>query len=169
MKITVKNNTPFLSNTNNSIVVERIGIFNINNKPISYTICFNLDHGHRMGYLILPYKTYDNIKDDIYDVEVHGGVTFFESTDTHPYKLFKQQTVVGFDTGHGSDVTDFTAWKYYLDMFSNKIGIGNYSFILENMEDMKELEEHFDKHILWTQYAVENELYDLAKSISIYL
>jgi hypothetical protein len=165
MNITVKNNLPRLSDTNNNIVIEREGVFNIDNKSIYYVVCFNLEHGHRIGYLILPYKVYDELEDNIYDIDVYGGITFFESTDNHPYKLIKPHTVIGFDTGHSMDLIDFISWKYYLDTFINDIGVENYEFIIEHMEDMKRLEKHLNKHFLWTQFAVENELYNLAKEI----
>jgi hypothetical protein len=169
MNIKVGNKLPRLSDTNNNIVIEREGVFNIENKSIHYAVCFNLEHGNRMGYLILPYKSYDNIKNDTYDILPDRDITFFDVTDNHPYKLIKQHTVIGFDTGHTTDLIDFISWKYYLDVFLNEIGMENYLFTAVHVEDMVKLEKHLNKSFLWTQFAIENELYKLAEEIWIYL
>lgn len=59
--------------------------------------------GHRCGYANIPYELYPK---DVYEVEVHGGVTFEDESIPEPYLESIKGNWIGFDCSHAGDCGD---------------------------------------------------------------
>lgn len=110
-------------NINDCVVVEDGGIY----KNYQYLITF-MHMGHRCGYVgINKENKFYNLShyDDLPDLDVHGGVTFFDTSDCIiDENLIKNSCGdkwIGFDAGHYMDKLDkflaiklFSSPNYYL-------------------------------------------------------
>jgi hypothetical protein len=97
---------------NESAMAEDGGIY----KDYEYLITFN-DMGFRCGYVAVKenHKLYNNDDYDSLDLNVHGGVTFFDKSDCIlDLDLIKKSCDdkwVGFDAGHAYDGHDLNLVK----------------------------------------------------------
>lgn len=102
---------------NESAMAEDGGIY----KDYEYLITFN-DMGFRCGYVAIKenHKLYNNDDYDSLDLNVHGGITFFDKSDCIlDQDLIKTSCAdkwIGFDAGHGYDGHDLELSKKYFNI-----------------------------------------------------
>jgi hypothetical protein len=90
---------------NSGSYVEGGGVY----KGYEYLVVLN-HNGHRCGYVAIdsthPLHQCESYDDPRMDIDVHGGVTFFE---TQPTESSCTDKWIGFDCGHHDDLPDLDA------------------------------------------------------------
>ncbi len=124
---------------NESVIAEDGGIY----KDYEYLITFN-DMGFRCGYVAIKenHKLYNNDDYDSLDLNVHGGVTFFDKSDYILYESMIKNSCndkwIGFDAGHAYDGHDLELSKKYFNINDTKNKYG-YLFWLDSMRMNQEV------------------------------
>lgn len=86
-------------------IIESVGSY----KGHVFAVKFQ-DLGHRTGYVKLePHDVYD----DVYDINVHGGVTYHETHVPEAGQCLPPGEWVGFDCAHSWDKPDHICCKKY--------------------------------------------------------
>lgn len=124
------------------LVIEKQG----NYKNIKYICAFNLNIGFRVGYVILDESCADKINSD--ELEVHGGITYEEITNSYPVKLDEEKFVLGFDCGHGEDKPDIESWKKLAKNCKNETPL-NESYI----ENISQIYNSFPGQVRTLEYV----------------
>lgn len=108
-----KGNKDFI--VSGQIAIEGGGVY----RDYEYLITF-VSHGHRCGYVAIsenhPLHSFKHSKYDFPDLEVHGGVTFFDEPRFEEFMGGHKCTDkwIGFDAAHCDDLSNMeTVEKYF--------------------------------------------------------
>ena len=88
-----------------SSIIESVGSY----KDHVFVVKFH-ELGHRTGYVKLEP---DDVYDDVYELEVHGGVTYHETTVPEVGQYLPPGTWIGFDCAHSWDKPDVHSCNKY--------------------------------------------------------